>query len=126
MGFHIAMTLCAMLLPITMIAVGAWYFFHTPTELNHWSGYRTPMSMKSPQTWFFAQKMIGRLWFPAGMLMTPLTLNLMLLLPDGTEASVESAVMLVITLQTVILLGTIVIVEILLYKHFDKNGNPRL
>lgn len=125
MGFHIAMTVCALSIPLMMLGFGAWMFLAPPDEINHLAGYRTPMSEKNPLTWAFAHRFAGRLWMILGPILLPPSLLLMILLPDGTEDSVGNVTVIVMTVQCIVLLATVAATEIALHRHFDRNGNPK-
>ena len=55
-----------LLLPLMMLGIGGWFGKHPPRKINHFVGYRTPMSMKNEATWAFAHRACGRLWLRLG------------------------------------------------------------
>lgn len=125
MGYHIAMTLCSLILPLTMVGVGAAYTFLPAENISRIFGYRTPRSMASPAAWLFANRFFARLWLPCGIAMTPITLLLMILLPDGSAASVDAVVVPVMLGQVAVLVVTAIATEIALHIKFDPKGNPK-
>lgn len=58
-----------------------WKIFYekAPKEINSVFGYRTSMSMKNKDTWEFAHKYCGKVWYVCGMVMLPITVIFMLL-----------------------------------------------
>ena len=60
-----------LLLPLMMLGIGGWFGKHPPRKINHFVGYRTPMSMKNEATWAFAHRACGRLWLRLGAALLP-------------------------------------------------------
>ena len=73
MGFWIFMLIMDLLLPFTMIGFGRYFMKKAPKEINSVFGYRTSMSMKNKDTWEFAHKYCGKVWYVCGMVMLPIT-----------------------------------------------------
>ena len=63
MGFWIFMLIMDLLLPFTMIGFGRYFMKKAPKEINSVFGYRTSMSMKNKDTWEFAHKYCGKVWY---------------------------------------------------------------
>ena len=83
------------------------------------------MSMKNQDTWQFAHRYCGRLWYWLGLVMLPLTAVPMLLVFDegiGTVGWVGAAVCFA---QVVPMVGAIVPTEMALRRTFDKNGRRK-
>ena len=78
MGFWIFMLIMDLLLPFTMIGFGRYFMKKAPKEINSVVGYRTSMSMKNKDTWEFAHKYCGKVWYVCGMVMLPITVIFML------------------------------------------------
>jgi len=78
MGFWIFMLIVNLLIPFMMIGFGKYFTKTAPKEINMIFGYRTTMSMKNKDTWVFAHKYCGRLWYITGMIMFPISVILML------------------------------------------------
>ena len=66
-AFWVFMLIMDLLLPFTMIGFGKYFMTKGPKEINSAFGYRTSMSMKNHDTWEFAHKYCGKLWYIAGM-----------------------------------------------------------
>ena len=79
MGFWIFMLVMDLLCPVIMIVMGRYFMKTSPKEINYIFGYRTNMSMKNKDTWDFAHKYIGKLWFYLGLILVPITVIPMLL-----------------------------------------------
>ena len=90
MGFWIFMLIMDLLLPFTMIGFGRYFMKKAPKEINSVFGYRTSMSMKNKDTWEFAHKYCGKVWYVCGMVILPITVIFMLLVIGKNEDCVGS------------------------------------
>lgn len=125
MKFDPILFLTVMLIPLTMIGFGFYFFKRGPQTINGFFGYRTSRSMKNQDTWRFAHKHCGRIWMIWGTV----------LLAASTAAflygSLASHPLFSITddhiffLQVLVLILSILPTEAALRKNFDKNGNRR-
>jgi len=125
MGFWIFMLIMDLLLPFTMIGFGRYFMKKAPKEINSVFGYRTSMSMKNKDTWEFAHKYCGKVWYACGMVMLPITVIFMLLVIGKNEDCVGSIGGIICGVQLIPLIGSIIPTEIALKKNFDKNGTRR-
>lgn len=125
MGFWIFMLLMDLIIPLTMIGFGRYFMKNNPKEINAVFGYRTSMSMKNKDTWKFAHKYCGKIWYVCGLIILPLTV-LFLLPAIGKSADyVGTAGGIICAAQLIPLIGSIFPTEIALRKLFDKNGKKR-
>ena len=120
---QILMTLVALIIPLTTLGAGVWMRFFTPE--NHLFGYHTPMSEKNALTWEFANKFAGQLLMICSLVFIPVSLLVMLLVPNGMTVSAETVLTIVSLSQCVVLTLAAVSTEIALHRRFDKNGNPK-
>ena len=123
MGFWFFMLTVNLLMPLTMLVIGKYFMKNVPTEINMLYGYRTSMSMKNKDTWEFAHKYFGRIWYICGLVTLPITVVLMILLIGKDEDSIgffSSAIMVV---QLIIVIYPIFPTEKALRNNFDKSGN---
>ena len=72
-GFWVFMLLADIMIPLVMIIFGRVFIKSPPKNINDMYGYRTTMSMKNTDTWNFAHKYCGRLWFKTGMIILPIS-----------------------------------------------------
>lgn len=117
--------LAALLLPLLMIAIGLLFRKHAPQRINPIYGYRTKRSMRSGESWRFAQSYCGRLWLFCGMSLVPLSILTMLFGYQRDMAFVAWLCMGVIDAQLVLLFGSIFAVEAALKREFDKEGKRK-
>lgn len=123
MIFWIFMTVMELLLPLVMIVIGNLFRKKPPQKINYFAGYRTTMSMKNKDTWEFAHHHCGKVWQITGnCMLVPSFIAMLAVFGKGTD-TVGMFGTLVITVQMVILIGSIIPTELALRKHFDKKGN---
>ena len=101
------MLIMDLLLPFTMIGFGRYFTKKAPKEINSVFGYRTSMSMKNKDTWEFAHKYCGKVWYVCGMVMLPITVIFMLLVIGKNEDCVGSMGGIICGVQLIPLIGSI-------------------
>lgn len=121
-AFCLAMNL---LLPAIMLAFGWLFQKKPPRRINGVYGYRTARSMKNQETWLFAHKVCGRLWFRLGLLLLPVSVCAMLPALGRSVNAVGIWCCMVETVQLVVLIGSIFPVERALKRTFDDLGKKR-
>ncbi len=117
-----AMTLTALVLPLTMFIFGCRYRTQVPKTMR--SGYRTRRSMLSRETWVFAHRMLGKWWTPLGAVAFLGSLLVMLLLLGKDEDTVGKGIGILCSAQTLLILVPMIPVERALKENFDENGIP--
>ncbi|WP_418714849.1 SdpI family protein [Blautia hydrogenotrophica] len=125
MGFWIYMLLMNLLITFTLIGFGKYFMKKAPKEINGVFGYRTSMSMKNKDTWEFAHKYCGKIWYLCGLISLPITVIPMLLVVEKNVDVVGTVGAIITGVQLVFLIGSIFPTEIALRKNFDKNGERR-
>jgi len=125
MGFWIFIMVMNLLLPVTMISFGRYFMKKAPNEINAVFGYRTSMSMKNKDTWEFAHKYCGKIWYVYGLAILPITVIFMLLIIGKNKDYIGTIGGIICGVQLIPLIGSIFQTEIALNKNFDKNGKRR-
>lgn len=127
MGGYIWSFAVSLIVPLTMVGFGAYFMKRAPKEINVFFGYRTRRSMKSRETWEFAHKYCGRLWFYFGLCMIPADLAALsiaaALIPDadGFAIAMSAAVLIEIAVMFIPLAKT----ERALDREFDAHGRRK-
>lgn len=119
------MLIIDLLIPLAMTVFGRLFLNKTPKDINAIFGYRTSMSMKNADTWEFAHKFCGRIWFVGGLIMLPLSVIPLLFVIGGDEDVVSCVGGVVAFVQMIPLIGAIFPTEAALKKNFDGNGKRR-
>ena len=125
MGFWVFMLISDLLMPVVMIGFGRVCLKHPPKEINGIYGYRTAMSMKNKETWEFAHKYCGKLWYICGLALLPVTIAAMLPVLGKSEDAVGTVGGILCVIQTILLIGSIFPTERALRRTFDKQGNRK-
>lgn len=123
--FWIFMLIMDLLIPVTMIGIGKKFSYEEPENINSSYGYRTAMSMKSKETWKFAHKYCGKIWFVCGWILLPISGAPFLFLVGKNEDIIGTLGGIICIVQMVVMTASILPTEIALRKHFDKNGCRR-
>lgn len=126
MGFWIFMMVINLILPITMIGLGRYYSYKAPKNINWVYGYRTPMSTKNKETWEFAHKYFGKLWYKFGIILLPVSIVAMLFVLGKSENIIGIVGEIICGVQVVLMVLVILPTEHALKKNFDKDGNRRI
>lgn len=125
MTLWILMCATASLIPLIMIISGRCFSRKAPKKINNLFGYRTALSMKNEDTWKFAHKHMGKLWFRSGIIMLPVSIAAMFLALGKGENTVYSFATVITLIQTILLVMLIFPTEAALRKNFDKDGNRK-
>lgn len=122
MGFWIFMFVMDMMVPLIMIGFGKYFQKSAPKEINLVFGYRTSMSMKNRDTWEFAHKYCGKIWYKYGLALLVVSVSTLLFTIGKNENIVGTAGGILCTLQIICLIGSIYPTEKALRQNFDSNG----
>ena len=125
MGYWIFMLVMVLLMPLVMLFTGRAFSKSAPKTINSVYGYRTPMSMKNQDTWQFAHRYFGRLWYRCGLVLTPVTAAVMCLALGKGESAVSWLGSALCIVQLAVILGSIVPTERALRRIFHKDGSRK-
>lgn len=122
MGFWIFMLVMDLIVPTATLSLGKRFIKNAPKKINSNYGYRTNMSMKSQETWDFAHRYCGKVWWVMGLVMLPATVIAMLFVLGADTERVSIVGGIVCGAQLIPLLLSIIPTELALRKNFDKEG----
>jgi len=125
MGFWLFMLVMDLLVPVAMVGFGTIFVKNPPGRINHLYGYRTARSMKNRETWEFAHAYCGKLWSRAGWPMLVMTVLAMLPVKSNGVNAISMWSIILLSLQFVVLIGTLILVERALKREFDEFGMRR-
>jgi len=114
-----------MLLPSIMIILGMIFSKTPPKKMNKIAGYRTEKSMKSQETWDFANRYAGKLFIKWGSILLIFSILIPFMVRNALEDIQALLVVALVVLQTVIICFTIIPVEKALKENFDEQGLKR-
>lgn len=127
MKFWIFMLVMNLLIPITMISFGH-SFEKKPPKIARSKfafGYRTVMSMKNEETWEYAHRFFGKLWFRFGIAVGLISIIVLFFFIGKDKDTVGFAGMIICYVQLVAMLLPVIPTELALRRRFDKNGNRK-
>lgn len=125
MGFWLFMLFTDLLIPAMMIGFGRRFQNHPPQTIQSLYGYRTVRSMRNMDTWRFAHRYFGRLWYRWGRRLLPLSVLPLLCVPGQSAAAVGTVGGVVCVLQLLPLIGAVFPTERALGRVFDADGHRR-
>ena len=123
MRLWIFMFIILLMVPLLMIYMGNLFRRGKPKEINKVFGYRTYQSMRNQDTWDFAHRYCGRLWWRVGWVMLPMSVVAMLLCLKLRPGRLLILSLVFLCVQGAVLLGLIFPVEFALKRTFDEWGN---
>lgn len=123
MAFWVFMAVVSLFIPIIMVIFGKSFLKAAPKEINGIYGYRTAMSMKNQETWEFAHKHFGKVWFYAGLILLPLNIIPLLFVIDKGTDLISTVGTVVCMVDIFVMLLSIIPTERALKKNFDSDGN---
>lgn len=118
-GFWLFMTIVTLLIPMSMIIFGYRFTKKPPRKINLLHGYRTKRAMQNQETWHFAHRYVGKLWWIIGIIMFSLSLITMLAVVNADENLVALLALMVVLFQMIGMISPIYFTEEALKKHFD-------
>ncbi len=118
MVFWLFMLAMDLLIPLAMIVCGRRFARKPPEKINEAFGYRTIRSMRSAESWDFAHRYFGRLWFLVGLVLLPVSVIPLLFVLQGDVNTVGIVGGLVCLCQCVPMLVPAFFTESALKKNF--------
>ena len=114
-----------LLIPAIMLGAGKLFSKNTPKDINWIFGYRTTMSMKNEDTWYFAHRVAGAFWWKWGWTTLAITVVAMLLILNKSNEVISVVGCIVMFAQMIPLIAVIPHTEKALRNTFDKAGNRK-
>ena len=81
--------------------------------------------MKNKETWEFAHKYCGKIWYVCGLILLPLSALIMLFVYGKDEDTVGNVGGILTVIQLGFLVGAIFPTERALKKNFDEDESPK-
>ena len=119
---YLALMITIFLLPLVMVICGMSYTKRGPKKITRLQGYRSKMSMKNRDTWDFAHKNLGDLWFKLGAPLLAVTSVVSLLVFRESTKQITTWCCVIFVIQLVIMVLPVFYTEKALKENFDENG----
>ena len=116
-----------LLTPLVMIIYGS-IFEKKPPKIARSKfafGYRTVMSMRNEETWEYAHRFFGKLWFRLGIAVGLISIIVLFFFIGKDKDTVGFAGMIICYVQLVAMLLPVIPTELALRRRFDKYGNRK-
>lgn len=110
-----------LIIPVVMVIIGMVFSNRPPRKINEISGYRTRNSMLSENTWIYANKRCGILYFKEGFILLLVIIISKLFIPIPKEY----LSIIHVLLGVIALVIPIPFVENELRTKFDSLGNKK-
>ncbi len=107
------------LVPVLVLIMGIYFSKRAPKNINYIFGYRTARSMKSPETWEFAHKYIGKIWRVLGVVMVPLAAIVLLFFIGKDEDSIGDVGLIILLIEMLSIIIPIIPTEKALKNKFE-------
>ena len=127
MNFWIFMLVMNLLIPLVMIIFGR-VFEKKPPKIGMSKfafGYRTVMSMRNEETWEYAHRFFGKLWFRFGIAVGLISIIVLFFFIGKDKDTIGFAGMIICYVQLVAMLLPVIPTELALRRKFDKYGNRK-
>ena len=128
MNFWIFMLVMNLLTPLVMIIFGR-VFEKKPPKIGMSKfafGYRTIMSMRNAETWEYAHRFFGKLWFRFGIVLGVTSIIVLLFVIGKDKDTIGFVGMIVCYVQIAVMILPAIPTELALRKRFDKNGKRKI
>ena len=119
---YFALMITIFLLPLVMVICGMSYTKRGPKKITRLQGYRSKMSMKNRDTWDFAHKNLGDLWFKLGAPLLAVTSVVSLLVFRESTKQITTWCGVIFVIQLAIMVLPVFYTEKALKENFDENG----
>lgn len=111
--------------PLILLGLGVWYYFWPPKEANHSVGFRTYWGMGSVKAWLFSQKLAGMSFMVLGGVLFVLSLLISLTFNGEKAMGMINTALVLVVIQLLLILGLCIVLNLLIYRAFDKDGKAR-
>lgn len=125
MGYAVFLLFMTLLMPAIIYASGIYFTGDSIVDINTMFGYRTKRSTVNSDTWLFANRLFGVLCKKSSKYMLAVAVISMILVIRFNLNAVHTAACIIISVQVIIVLCFIPVVENQLKQHFDEQGNAK-
>ena len=125
MLFWSYMVLIDLLIPAVMVIIGLIFRKHPPRNISGIWGYRTRRSMKNQETWDYANRYVGNIWYRWGLILLPLSVVPMLFFMTESPRCISTVTTVECLLQLVPVFASNILTEKALREHFDADGRRK-
>lgn len=88
--FWLFMLVMELFISLTMIGFGNYFKKNAPKQINRVFGYRTSMSMKNRDTWEFAHRYCGKIWYVCGWVLLIISVLVMVFILGQNKDCIDT------------------------------------
>ena len=114
-----------LIIPVIMLVAGRMMQKRPPQKINCFFGYRTERSMKNRDTWEFAHKHCGKLWWKLGWILLLPSLLIHLPIYGQSEQIVGTVSIVLMIVQLIVLVASLFPTEQALKNTFTDSGKRK-
>lgn len=114
-----------LMIPAMFILIGRLMWKNPPKKINNLMGYRTRRSMQNKDTWDFAHKYFGKLWWKIGWIILLPTVLIQIPFIHSSETTVGNVGGIICTVHCAILVASIIPTEKALKETFTDDGRRK-
>ena len=124
-GLRALLVLAILIGPILLVALGAMYLLRPAPEANFKYGFRTYFGMGSIEAWQFSQKIAGLAFGGLGAVLLLIMFIVVLTFFKKDLFQIANTAIVCLIWQAVLALIARIVVSILCWTYFDRNGDRR-
>ena len=125
MWFWWFMLCCDLFIPVMMILCGRMIWKNVPKNRNGLIGYRTTRARKNVETWKFAREYFEKILWKIGWITCIPSILIPLVFFKTTNSVIGNVGGMLLTIQTILIIGAIFPTERALKKTFTEEGVRR-
>lgn len=107
-----------LIIPIVTIVLGKTFRDNPPKEINGTRGYRSRRSMASQEAWDFANRLMGKIYFIAGLCLLPISIVVHLFFMKSSIMTMYKETIFAVLAQAVLVVMCSIPVERSLKERF--------
>ncbi len=124
-GLRAILVLAVLIGPVLLVTLGAMYLLRPAPEANFKYGFRTYFGMGSIEAWRFSQKIAGLAFGGLGAILLLVMLIVVLTFFGKDLFRIANTAIICLLWQAGLSLIARLVVAIMCYTYFDKNGDRR-
>lgn len=123
MVFWLGMLLVAEIIPFILYKFGKLYLTNPPEDKKSPLRCRAINASLSDETWDFAHRLCGELWYKAGFYLLMLVALVMILVIAQEAYKVRNTLFVILAFELFTIVRSVFILHKRLHKEFDDEGN---
>ena len=123
MAFWFIMLIAGEIIPFILYKFGKLYLTNPPEDRKSPLRCRAVNAGKSDETWHFAHRLCGELWYKAGFYLLMLVALVMILVIGQEAYKVKNTFFVILAFELFTIVRSIFVLHKRMHKEFDEEGN---